>query len=153
MAAQELRGGVEHDVGAVGERGLPKRPQECVVDHHDGLALAGVDFPDECGDAGDVDERVGGIRGRLDQHAADVRVGELCAQARRDLLDGHASGEADGADAELRQHGAQHVVGAAVEGLAVHDDVAGAAVGEQAGCDGGHAAHEHAGGFGVVPEC
>jgi hypothetical protein len=63
-----------------------------------------------------------------------------------------AGGEADAADAELRQHLVQQVLGAAVDGLTVHDPVAGPQEGQQRGRDGAHAAGEDERALRIIPQ-
>ena len=110
MAADELGGRVEHDVGAQGERPAEHRRGEGIVDHQRDLRLMR-----DVGDGRDVQNLAAGIADGLAQH-----------QPRRGP-DGFAEAimiariDEGRFDAEARQGEAQHVARAAIERGRGHD--------------------------------
>ena len=114
MAADELRGGVDDDVGAVLERTEEARRAERVV-HDDGQAVLVGDLGDGV-DVGDVG--VGVAEGLEVDERRVVLDGTL------DLVEVVGVNEG-GLDAELGERVLEQVVGAAVDGLLGHDVVAG----------------------------
>ena len=152
VTSDELCQRIEHQVGPMVERALPDRAEERVVDRHDGIAFAGGMGPGDFDTHLDVDEVVGGVGRRLQVHHAQGRAGGFGGQPLLDLRPRLAGTELDGDDAELGERVLNEVVGAAIEGTGMEDDLPGTNVRQERIGDRRHAAVEDEGGLGFIPQ-
>ncbi len=159
MAADVLRERVHHQVGAMCEGPLKDRTEKGVVHQH-GRAAARLPLADFLGYLAhqrEIDQTVGGIRGRLGHHQTDA------AAAFGGTGRGERGGFADGGplvparkahrfDAEGGQRLLDQRLRAPIQRLAHQDHIAGAHIGPQRRRNGRHAARENGGGLALLPE-
>ena len=152
MAADELRGRIDHHVGAVLERLLPEWSEEGVVDHHHRPPTGKREAVSQRRHGGDIHQRIGRIGRRLEEDRADCTVADLLTQRGLVCFGRLAGRNADGFDPPGRQHMAEEVVGTAVERSGVEHHIARTHKGEQRSGDRCHATGEDQCALRFIPE-